>query len=97
MLMRDPYFLLYVLHVAALFVIALWPRLTHSQPSQETMTKAAANLETPASHHCGLVRHWSLVSRSRDLGRFQDVEASWKAECTAKYSQILQRISLVER
>jgi hypothetical protein len=96
MLIRDPYFLLYVLHVAALFVIALWPRLTHSPaagPAQEAMTPP--NPAAGSSHPAGLVRHWSLVSRSRDLGRFQELEAAWREECTAKFSHILQRISLV--
>jgi hypothetical protein len=97
MLLRDPYFQLYLLHVAALFVIALWPRISNSQaqPPQLSELKSAPSVLLIGPSSPAIIRHWSLGAKSRDLSRFQELEAVWCAECNAKFSQIVERISLV--
>jgi hypothetical protein len=100
MLIRDPYFQLYLLHVAALFVIALWPRISHPQARQEQpqpleCSAARPPVELAAPPGPGMVRNWSLGLRSRGLPRFQELESAWSAECASKFSHVLERISLI--
>ena len=98
MLLRDPYFQLYLLHVAALFVIALWPRISNSQTRPEPAQPLASPPPRPplvAPSYPGMVREWTLGRGRRDGMRFQEIESTWRIECSTKFLQVLQRITLV--
>ena len=94
MLIRDPYFQLYLLHVAALFVLALWPRISQGrQPEPLPQPLALSPVEPSRSSLPGMVRSWTLGPSRRDRFRFQELEATWSAECSARFSHVLERIS----
>jgi hypothetical protein len=98
MLLRDPYFQLYLLHVAALFVIALWPRISNSQARAEQPQPLISSAVPPLSlepPYPGLIRHWSLGRGGREGLRFHELESAWRQECSTKFSQVLRRITLV--
>ena len=100
MLLRDPYFQLYLLHVAALFIIALWPRISQSQaqPEQQQAQPVANPVPEwptfgPSSASPAMVRQWSLGARFGEVSRFQGLETAWRAECSTKYAHVLERIT----
>ena len=91
MLIRDPYMQLYVLHVAALFIIALWPRTRKTRAGVSERHRD----DTPRTDP-GLVRQWTLgPRRGQELARFQELEKSWSAEFSARFSRVAERIRLV--
>jgi hypothetical protein len=99
MLFRDPFFHLYVLHVAALFLIALWPRLSGQRRPGANCQSGLLALEEPITAVAAeprMVRPWELKPfRADAAARFAELEATCAKECADKFAQAVDRIRLV--
>jgi hypothetical protein len=101
MLFRDPFFLLYMLHVGALFLIAFWPRLSgaHRQKQQESascVNQQNAGQPVQVTTNPCLTRVWSLgTHKASGEMRFRELEDCWTKECTTKFAQLMEQIRLV--